>query len=211
MSESSGRWPRLFGIFAPELDLQVKICFELRRLLLQPINSARTMNSDRYNINNYINSNNNSSISQEKIKELKRLIDNQLRSSDVYGQIRSLLADFLNQNRETVSPSSEEGVFQALRQKGVLEQVIHTINGQGNRASVSNNDLISNPTIAPVSPATPQLHNLKNKKFLHFKLLAGKAFLEQPDEENVCHTCHLLLPSMCMTVIWFNHTILNII
>jgi hypothetical protein len=48
-------------------------------------------------------------LSQEKVHELKRIIDQQLRSRDVYGQIRNVLSDFLHENQD-VDVSSEEQV-----------------------------------------------------------------------------------------------------
>jgi hypothetical protein len=48
-------------------------------------------------------------LTQDKVNELKRLIDQQLRSRDVYGQIRTVLSDFLHENQD-VDVSSEEHV-----------------------------------------------------------------------------------------------------
>ena len=128
-----------------------------------------------------------SDITQEKVKELKRMIDLQLRSKDVYGQIRSVLSDFLNQNQDIIDVNSEESVLQSMRERGILEQVINTLNGQGNRASIKD-DVASSLLLKN----NKQL--LKNKRLLHLKILGGKAFLEFPDEQvsqlPICESSH---------------------
>jgi hypothetical protein len=62
-------------------------------------------------------------LTQDKVNELKRLIDHQLRSRDVYGQIRTVLSDFLHENHD-VDVSSEEHVRNLLLHCNILGTAI---------------------------------------------------------------------------------------
>ena len=73
--------------------------------------------------------NRNIPLPQAKITELKSLIDSHLRSQNIYGQIR----DFVRQAAKGADPTSDDNgsnqtvVLDALREKGVIEEVIKSI------------------------------------------------------------------------------------
>lgn len=49
-------------------------------------------------------------VSPEQIKDLRKIIDQQLRSKDVYNQIREILSDYLNMDHSKSEVHSEEHV-----------------------------------------------------------------------------------------------------
>jgi hypothetical protein len=64
-------------------------------------------------------------------------------------------------------------VLQSLKERGVLEQILNSLNTKGDR--VINND------------TTTMLASKSSKRFLHIKLMGGKAFLDFVEEEKVRH------------------------
>ena len=78
-----------------------------------------------------------------KIAELKSLIDSHLRSQNVYGQIRDFVRDTAKDGDDAGKSGGEEAtasasvVMDALREKGVIEQVIKSIRRPNNMASPS--------------------------------------------------------------------------
>ena len=73
-----------------------------------------------------------------KSAELKSLIDSHLRSQNIYGQIR----DFVRQATKADDPSADDDsnkgvVLDALREKGVIEEVIKSIKRPRNLATPS--------------------------------------------------------------------------
>ena len=82
--------------------------------------------------------NQNIPLPQSKIVELKSLIDSHLRSQNIYGQIR----DFVRQATKADDPSADDDsnkgvVLDALREKGVIEEVIKSIKRPRNLATPS--------------------------------------------------------------------------
>jgi len=94
----------------------------------------------------------------------------------VYSHIRTTLADYVAQNN-IVDLSSEDQVIKSLRERGILEQIISSLDNQKNKAAVNGETQPQNfaTQALPMQLAT---NNGQQKRLLHMKLLGGKAFLE---------------------------------
>ncbi|KAL9642610.1 hypothetical protein ABK040_009690 [Willaertia magna] len=115
-------------------------------------------------------------LTPEQVKDLRRIIDQQLRQKDVYGQIREILGEFLNYDINKVEDiHSEDYVLQSLKERGVIEDIIKSLHSHTNKSSILNKEVLSSNNL---------LFSSKNKsnKLLHFKLIGGKAFMEFDDE-----------------------------
>jgi centrosomal protein CEP76 len=122
-----------------------------------------------------------------KIAELKSLIDSHLRSQNVYGQIRDFVRDTAKDGDDAGKSGGEEAtasasvVMDALREKGVIEQVIKSIRRPNNMASPSSLDtgggsLIGSEgreRLAPIAPVPSPF-----RRFLHLRINGGRAFVE---------------------------------
>ncbi|KAF0975031.1 hypothetical protein FDP41_005784 [Naegleria fowleri] len=122
-------------------------------------------------------------VSPEQIKDLRKIIDQQLRSKDVYNQIREILSDYLNMDHSKSEVHSEEHVLQSLKERGVVEEIIKSLHSHTNKSSVFNKD-------AQVSSLLGK-RDLKKNKILHLRLVGGKAFMEyddnvKTDEKMIC-------------------------
>lgn len=75
----------------------------------------------------------------------------------------------------------------AMKEKGVLEKIINTLNDQRNRASFLHEKMISRATL---------MNFTGNKRLLHVKLLGGKAFFDNLNEgdegDTVCFLLYIL-------------------
>lgn len=116
-----------------------------------------------------------SNVPYEQVKELRRVIDEQLKSKDVYGQIRMILSNVLHQSNET---KSDDYISQALKERDILEQVTGILKAQ--------------ESITTSFSSVTTKRNVK-KKFLHLKILEAKAFLEQPEVDNVRLSLYMLI------------------
>ena len=130
--------------------------------------------------------NNGVALPAAKIAELKSLIDSHLRSQNVYGQIR----DFVRQTAKDDSAGNEgksdataspSVVMDALKEKGVIEQVIKSIRRPKNMASPSSistggENIIGSEGKERVAPITPVPSPFR--RFLHLRINGGRAFVE---------------------------------
>ena len=123
--------------------------------------------------------NQNIPLPQSKIAELKSLIDSHLRSQNIYGQIR----DFVRQATKADDPSADDDsnksvVLDALREKGVIEEVIKSIKRPRNLATPSS--LIASTKqgahlqgqLADLTPIPSPF-----RRFLHLRINGGRAFV----------------------------------
>ncbi len=124
--------------------------------------------------------NQNIPLPQSKIAELKSLIDSHLRSQNIYGQIR----DFVRQATKADDPSADDDsnkgvVLDALREKGVIEEVIKSIKRPRNLATPSS--LIASTKqgahlqgqLADLTPIPSPF-----RRFLHLRINGGRAFVD---------------------------------
>jgi centrosomal protein CEP76 len=122
-------------------------------------------------------------IPASKISELKSLIDSHLRSQNVYGQIR----DFVRQTtKETLgsgvtADERNHVVMNALREKGVIEEIIKSIRRPNNLAG--NGSVVSGAERSTGLEGHRQLANATPvpspfRRFLHLKINGGRAFVE---------------------------------
>ncbi|KAM4687677.1 centrosomal protein of 76 kDa [Discoglossus pictus] len=141
------------------------------------------------------------SLTPEKATELKQIIHQQLTRMDVHGKIREVLAETLKEEfRTEYEQLSEEDLMKALRQRGIVDDVMKELHFLEDKRP---REFTSTP-----KPAThfidkePQMLKKTNidptRRYLHFQVLGGKAFLEhlqelEPLPGQVCSTFTLSL------------------
>eukprot|EP00755_Sulcionema_specki_P014127 Sspe_Gene.9118::Locus_3071_Transcript_4_4_Confidence_0.500_Length_3082::g.9118::m.9118/K16457/CEP76; centrosomal protein CEP76 len=96
----------------------------------------------------------------DKLRELRRVVDRHLRENNVYSQIREVLAEFVAGGEE--EPGSE-ALLDVVQERGILGKLISSLQPDGESRS----------TAGPVPGG--------KSRFLHVRLLGGKAFLENLD------------------------------
>lgn len=107
------------------------------------------------------------SLSTTEIRTIKRLIDQQLRSKDIYSEIRSILSEQLDLHLSD-HVNSPEHVLNVMRERGIVQQMIESLHNRDLSQPKSSNK--SNPFNSNSSNQLQQL--------LHLKIVKGKAFLE---------------------------------
>eukprot|EP00818_Percolomonas_sp_WS_P007327 CAMPEP_0117438002 /NCGR_PEP_ID=MMETSP0759-20121206/1823_1 /TAXON_ID=63605 /ORGANISM="Percolomonas cosmopolitus, Strain WS" /LENGTH=620 /DNA_ID=CAMNT_0005229669 /DNA_START=104 /DNA_END=1963 /DNA_ORIENTATION=- len=111
-------------------------------------------------------------LNASEIRSIKRLIDQQLRSKDIYSQIRSILSQHLDSESESVNVNSEEHVLNVMRERGVLQQLVESLH---QRDMSSSGAKTGSPTATGgIGNGTPT----RLQQLLHLKIVKGKAFLE---------------------------------
>ena len=103
----------------------------------------------------------------DKIHELRGIVDAHLRDGNVYGQIRELLLDYTA--REGADPSVDT-LLSLVQERGCISRLIDSVKGSKNN--------ISDNQKKPLRP---------NDRYLHVRLLGGRAFLEHLDSEPSKH------------------------
>eukprot|EP01060_Flectonema_neradi_P033526 TRINITY_DN5650_c0_g2_i1.p1 TRINITY_DN5650_c0_g2~~TRINITY_DN5650_c0_g2_i1.p1 ORF type:complete len:652 (+),score=93.64 TRINITY_DN5650_c0_g2_i1:89-2044(+) len=106
-------------------------------------------------------------LSPDKIHELRRIVDSHLRESNVYGQVRELLLDYTA--REGNEPNVDT-LLSLVQERGCISRLIDS--AKGAKANVAENQ---GKTLRP------------NDRYLHIRLLGGRAFLEHLDSEPSKH------------------------
>uniref|UniRef100_A0A8C5QYR8 Centrosomal protein of 76 kDa n=1 Tax=Leptobrachium leishanense TaxID=445787 RepID=A0A8C5QYR8_9ANUR len=141
------------------------------------------------------------SLSPEKTTELKQIIHEQLTRMDVHGKIREVLAETLKEEFRAESQHlSEEDLMTALRQRGIIDDVVKEL--RFNEGNISRN-FTSTPKPAThfidKEQRTPKKTNVDpTRRYLHLQIMGGKAFLEhlqelEPLPGQVCSTFTLCL------------------
>lgn len=145
--------------------------------------------------------NRNIPLPQAKITELKSLIDSHLRSQNIYGQIR----DFVRQAAKGADPTSDDNngsnqtvVLDALREKGVIEEVIKSIKRPRNLATPSSliastsDGVADQGQLADLTPIPSPF-----RRFLHLRINGGRAFVDHlatsANDEMVGKKAHFVL------------------
>nr|AAI58977.1 Unknown (protein for MGC:135748) [Xenopus tropicalis] len=123
----------------------------------------------------------------EKATELKQIIHEQLTRMDVHGKIREVLAESLREEFRTESQQlSEEDLMKALRQRGIVDEVMKELHFMEDR---NTRELTSTPKPAThfidKEPRTLKKTNVDpTRRYLHLQVLSGKAFLEHLQESD---------------------------
>ncbi|KAE8598300.1 hypothetical protein XENTR_v10016791 [Xenopus tropicalis] len=123
----------------------------------------------------------------EKATELKQIIHEQLTRMDVHGKIREVLAESLREEFRTESQQlSEEDLMKALRQRGIVDEVMKELHFMEDRDT---RELTSTPKPAThfidKEPRTLKKTNVDpTRRYLHLQVLSGKAFLEHLQESD---------------------------
>ena len=69
------------------------------------------------------------SLPPEKLNELKQVIHNHLTQLNIHDVIRQCMSESLKQDE--TGPIEEEGLLNTLREKGIIEDVMHTLQFDG--------------------------------------------------------------------------------
>ncbi|KAM8966492.1 centrosomal protein of 76 kDa isoform 2-T2 [Pelodytes ibericus] len=141
------------------------------------------------------------SLSPEKATELKQIIHEQLARMNVHGKIREVLSETLNEEfRAETQQLSEEDLMTALRQRGIIDDVIKEL-----RFTEDHNTRNFTSTPKPATHFVDKEQRMLKKtnidptrRYLHLQILGGKAFLEhlqepEPLPGQVCSTFTLSL------------------
>eukprot|EP01028_Stygiella_incarcerata_P008657 TRINITY_DN3840_c0_g1_i1.p2 TRINITY_DN3840_c0_g1~~TRINITY_DN3840_c0_g1_i1.p2 ORF type:complete len:727 (+),score=202.06 TRINITY_DN3840_c0_g1_i1:98-2278(+) len=121
-------------------------------------------------------------LAQEQLGNLKKLIDASLHEQGVYDQIRGILVDFLKEDERKGDASAVDDeksrVFELLQQRGVLQQVIASLQVKS-PFSIAHHEHIGATPAAPLSsfsrfgPIDPK------RSYLFLKVVGGHAFSDQ--------------------------------
>ncbi|XP_072267577.1 centrosomal protein of 76 kDa [Pyxicephalus adspersus] len=141
------------------------------------------------------------SLPPEKSTELRKIIHEQLTRMDVHGKIREVLAETLRDEFGDESHHlSEEDLTRALRKRGIVDDVMKELRflEDGHARELTSTPKPTTPFIDK-QPQTPKKTNIDpSRRYLHFQVLGGKAFLEhlqevEPLPGQVCSTFTLHL------------------
>eukprot|EP00667_Euglena_gracilis_P005263 EG_transcript_5303 len=103
-----------------------------------------------------------------RLNDLKQVIDGYLRSSNTFGQIRQLIAQHAQQ--EPGVPPSVEELMDVVQERGILTSLIRSLQQEKPTPL---------PAMQPAAPPIPKAHH----RYLHVKLLGGRAFLDHLDTD----------------------------
>lgn len=119
------------------------------------------------------------SLSADQILHLKSNIAEHLSQSDVFSQVREIVAEQL---RSSGAPPAD-ALLDTLQERGVVDQVLRSISTRG-------------ITAKPAAAAEPARAIAPGRRYLHLKLLGGKAFLDVLSDEDAqnppAFTLHIL-------------------
>eukprot|EP00002_Diphylleia_rotans_P038836 TRINITY_DN8878_c0_g1_i1.p1 TRINITY_DN8878_c0_g1~~TRINITY_DN8878_c0_g1_i1.p1 ORF type:complete len:600 (+),score=95.19 TRINITY_DN8878_c0_g1_i1:110-1909(+) len=123
-----------------------------------------------------------SGISPQGVAQLRQMIHEHLRQQNVYGQVREFLSGFLRANG--ASNFGEDKVLDALQERGLVEDVIRSLHngavssegtGQEKRPVTTSSVLNAASSYQIFQPSTLLA---PNRRYLHLRILGGKAFLD---------------------------------
>eukprot|EP00670_Eutreptiella_braarudii_P026734 CAMPEP_0174385492 /NCGR_PEP_ID=MMETSP0811_2-20130205/126635_1 /TAXON_ID=73025 ORGANISM="Eutreptiella gymnastica-like, Strain CCMP1594" /NCGR_SAMPLE_ID=MMETSP0811_2 /ASSEMBLY_ACC=CAM_ASM_000667 /LENGTH=621 /DNA_ID=CAMNT_0015539827 /DNA_START=97 /DNA_END=1959 /DNA_ORIENTATION=- len=101
-----------------------------------------------------------------KIEELKELIDGYLRSNNVFGQIRQLIATY---SQDPGAASNVDQMMDIVQERGIINKVLRTL---------------QQDKVPPVVRNTTTQVPKGNSRYLHVKVLGGRAFLDHLDTDS---------------------------
>ena len=110
-------------------------------------------------------------LSSERISETRRAIHQHLQQSNVYGNIREILASYAA-DHEDFNPSNPDDVMHVLRERGIVQQVLGAV-GDGPQRSV--------PLSAVGSSSSGGTRAKDGRTALYIRLTGGRAFLDNVD------------------------------
>eukprot|EP01062_Namystynia_karyoxenos_P069434 TRINITY_DN64932_c0_g1_i1.p1 TRINITY_DN64932_c0_g1~~TRINITY_DN64932_c0_g1_i1.p1 ORF type:complete len:694 (+),score=214.44 TRINITY_DN64932_c0_g1_i1:101-2083(+) len=106
----------------------------------------------------------------DRVRELRRVIDGMLRQQQVYSQIRNVLAEFAD------GDPRGDALLDVVQERGIIDSLLD---------SLPRDDLSGGRPGAPPTPAAAQLQARRRagRRFLHVRLLGGRAFIENLDAD----------------------------
>ena len=111
----------------------------------------------------------------DKVAELRKVVDRLLRDGNVYGQIREALADYTT--REAGLLPSSDHILSLVQEKGIVGNLI------GAAAPSATQDSHRGPAFSGSAARTPLAPSAC--RYLHARLLGGRAFLEHLDTDPI--------------------------
>eukprot|EP00741_Cyanophora_paradoxa_P012378 tig00020610_g11960.t1 len=119
-----------------------------------------------------------SGLPAERVAQLRAAISDHLRQANVYSQIREFVSSFVQQEGSG-STTADERLVQAMHEKGLVADILRSLGGLALPPAPQ-------PELEPPAPAAAvslsetalETRVLPTRRYLHFKLLGGKAFVD---------------------------------
>ncbi|XP_071091691.1 centrosomal protein of 76 kDa-like isoform X1 [Haliotis cracherodii] len=125
------------------------------------------------------------SLPPEKISELKQIIHSQLSQMDIQSRIRDILSETIHDEFQGRSDHvSEQDLMQKLRQKGVVDDILHQLHFDGNSAiGPPASHFMDRDSHATQHTASKRANLDPSRRYLHLHVYGGKAFLEHLQDD----------------------------
>eukprot|EP00758_Cryptobia_borreli_P001981 Tbor_TRINITY_DN2687_c0_g1::TRINITY_DN2687_c0_g1_i1::g.17892::m.17892/K16457/CEP76; centrosomal protein CEP76 len=116
-------------------------------------------------------------ISDDRLKEMRKAINNHLQASNMYGEIRDIIDTYAADHIE-FNPNDAGDVMRVLQERGIVQQVLNRMGGVERQCAAFG----TGGTVPQPMRDRSILKGIKpNEKYLHIRLTGGRAFIDNLD------------------------------
>jgi centrosomal protein CEP76 len=124
-----------------------------------------------------------SQLSPERIQEMRKAIHNHLQQSNVFNQIRDII-DSHAADHADFDPANPSHVMSVLRERGLVQEILGRLGSGSAAATFTSSQSVGSAAAATAAGAARRSFSLvPGQKYLHVRVLGGRAFLDNLDSD----------------------------